>query len=45
MAQVSDCCGAVASGCMTDVGLCPDCQEHCDFIDDEEDEETAEKEV
>jgi len=24
---------------MTEYGLCPDCMEHCEFYDDEEDEE------
>ena len=37
MSMVSDCCGASTS--MTEYGLCPDCMEHCDFYDDEEDYE------
>ena len=32
----SDCCGAYTS--MWEYGLCPDCMEHCEFIDVEEDE-------
>jgi hypothetical protein len=34
---VSECCGAEA-GEFEDAGICPDCLEHCDFIEDEEDE-------
>ena len=32
----SDCCGAWTD--MEEYGICPDCGEHCDFVDDEEDE-------
>ena len=32
----SDCCGAYTS--MWEYGLCPDCLEHCEFIEIEEDE-------
>jgi hypothetical protein len=32
MDQISDCCGASAAGEMIDIGLCPDCKEHCSFI-------------
>lgn len=32
----SDCCGA--SEWMEDTGICGDCKEHCEFVDDEEDE-------
>lgn len=32
----SDCCGAYTS--MTEYGICPECMEHCDFIDEDEDE-------
>ena len=39
---ISDCCGAEASDpVMLDVGICPDCHEHCEFLDDEKDEEIA----
>jgi hypothetical protein len=34
---VSDCCGA--STCIPEYGICPECYEHCDFINEEEDEE------
>lgn len=37
MSMVSDCCSAYTS--MTEYGLCPDCMEHCEFYDDEEDED------
>ncbi len=30
---VSECCGA--STFYTDYGLCPQCNEHCDFIEEE----------
>ena len=33
----SDCCGAYTS--MPEYGLCPDCMEHCEFYDEDEDEE------
>ncbi len=35
--KISDCCGAEATGEMEDVGICPDCKEHCEFVDLEED--------
>ena len=33
--MISDCCGAYTD--MEEYGLCPECLEHCEFIDDEED--------
>jgi hypothetical protein len=33
----SDCCGAFSE--MPEIDLCPECLEHCEFIDDEEEEE------
>lgn len=27
---VSSCCGAEMSILMTDIGICPECKEHCD---------------
>jgi hypothetical protein len=36
MALVSNCCGAY-SDFATDIDLCPECMEHCDFVDDKED--------
>lgn len=32
----STCCGAYTD--MEEIGLCPECLEHCDFEDEEEDE-------
>ena len=34
----SECCGAEA-GEYEDAGICPDCKEHCSWVDDEEDSE------
>jgi hypothetical protein len=33
----SDCCGAYSE--MPEIDLCPECLEHCEFIDDDEEEE------
>ena len=38
---VSDCCGAEA-GEFLDIEICPDCREHCEFVESEEDEEEEE---
>jgi len=36
---VSDCCGSpVTDPVMLDYGICPDCQDHCEFVDEEEEE-------
>lgn len=37
---VSDCCGASPYGIegAEDVGICPECHEHCEWINEEEDE-------
>jgi len=32
----STCCGAETE--MTEIGICPDCLEHCDFEDEDEEE-------
>lgn len=44
MALISDCCGAEVysnGDCDTsDFGICPECKEHCEYIDDEEIDET-----
>ena len=37
----STCCGAETN--MEEIGICPECMEHCDFEDDEEDEEEIAK--
>lgn len=38
--KVSDCCGAEAAGNgdsdSEDIGICPDCGEHCEYIDSDE---------
>ena len=33
----SDCCGAY-SEYADDIDICPDCKEHCEFINDEEED-------
>ena len=38
MAKVSECCGAY-SEYAGDIDICPDCLEHCEFVDDEDDDE------
>jgi hypothetical protein len=37
----STCCGAYTD--MDEIGICPDCLEHCDWEEDEEDEEEKEQ--
>ncbi len=37
----STCCGAETD--MEEVGICPECLEHCDWEDEEEDEEELEQ--
>ena len=32
----SDCCGAYTD--MDEIGICPDCLEHCDWEDEDEEE-------
>lgn len=29
---VSECCGASMTGVMQDVGICPECLEHCEIL-------------
>ena len=36
---LSDCCGAPAEG-FEDIGICLYCKDHCEFIAEEEEEET-----
>jgi hypothetical protein len=38
---ISTCCGAETD--MEEIGICPECMEHCDFEDEEEDEEEIAK--
>jgi hypothetical protein len=42
MAKVSECCGAY-SEYAGDIDICPDCLEHCEFVDDEDDEDLLEQ--
>jgi hypothetical protein len=41
----SDCCGALDGEATedgpswSDVGICPDCREHCEFVDEEQEED------
>ena len=39
--RYSTCCGAETD--MEEVGICPECLEHCDFEEDEEEELTLEE--
>ena len=39
--MISDCCG-VEAGEFLDIEICPRCREHCEFVDDEEDDEKEE---
>ena len=34
--RVSDCCGAEPIGEAEDLGLCPECMDHCTYIDVDE---------
>ena len=38
----STCCGAHTN--FDEIGICPDCLEHCDFEDDDDEEEVAQDE-
>ena len=38
----STCCGAETD--MTEIGICPECLEHCDW-EDEDEEETSQEEL
>lgn len=37
MERVSDCCGAEPVGEAEDLGLCPECMDHCTYVDAGED--------
>lgn len=44
MSLISDCCGACPMMVDIDtdtseIGICPECGEHCEYIDDDEEEE------
>lgn len=36
--RVSDCCGAEPVGESEDLGLCPECYDHCEYVDREADD-------
>jgi hypothetical protein len=38
---ISTCCGAETD--MDEIGICPECMEHCDWEDEKEDEEEIAK--
>ena len=35
--RVTDCCGAPPVGACEDMGLCPRCKDHCEYVDVGED--------
>lgn len=38
--KVSDCCSAPATELYSeDLGICPECKEHCEFVDPDDDED------
>ena len=38
--MVSDCCNEPEVGASADVGICPQCKEHCEYINEDEEDET-----
>ena len=40
---ISTCCGAETD--MDEIGICPECMEHCDWEDEDEDEEEIQKDL
>ena len=40
---ISTCCGAETD--MDEIGICPECLEHCDWEDEDEDEEPTDEEL
>ena len=38
MSKVSECCGAEPILDSDDLGICPECKEHCEYVKNEEDE-------
>ena len=34
MERVSECCGAAAVEQSEDLGICPECKEHCEYVDE-----------
>ena len=35
MSIMSDCCGAAPVGVSDDIGICTECKEHCEYIEDD----------
>ncbi len=38
---VSECCGAPVRGNSDDMGLCTNCRDHCEYINDEDDDDNS----
>jgi hypothetical protein len=43
MIKLSSCCGAEMRGAVADMGICPDCKEHCGVEEEEMEDEEPEK--
>ena len=47
MSLISDCCGASPRGNgdndLSDIGICSDCGEHCEYIEEDEEEDSEYK--
>lgn len=41
--KISNCCGAYAIGNAEDFGICPECLEPCEFIDEENEDENSDE--
>ena len=41
MSKVSNCCGAPPVGASEDMGLCPDCKDHCEYVEEYDDDEPS----
>lgn len=39
--KISDCCGVPPIGNSDDYGICPECKEHCDYVNDNADDRTG----
>ena len=39
--KVTDCCGVPPKGNSDDYGLCPCCKEHCEYVEEDEEENDA----
>lgn len=35
--MISECCGAAPVAESEDLGICPECKEHCEYIEDDDD--------